>query len=122
MHFKGRKIKVGDKVAVGRRNTVTGIVIGDDGDDHLLLEVPATVGWRGADGEPKFIKKYALDPKKHYWWVDERQLSGHTPVYCSCIECKQHNEWAQPNRRDGSFLCWSCSRDYAWKYPREEAA
>lgn len=34
---------------------------------------------------------------------------------CSCLLCNKFMQWAEPNRCDGSFICYKCKTDYSWK-------
>lgn len=31
---------------------------------------------------------------------------------CNCKKCKEHNEYAEPNQSDGSFICYSCRKGW----------
>lgn len=68
--------------------------------------------------------------KNYYWLIPSAPFdyvllsSGERPevavaierTVLSCVECKNSNQYAEPNRPDGSFLCYCCRTTYGWKY------
>ena len=66
--------------------------------------------------------KYMLTEEEMEYWIFggffDKDLSGggnpHQIIIkkslgCACIKCKDFFEYAEPNRDDGTFKCWSCS-------------
>jgi hypothetical protein len=33
-------------------------------------------------------------------------------IGCTCVKCKNFNEFAEPNRDDGTFICFACCHGY----------
>jgi len=120
MYFRGRKLRDGDKIwAYGVSGAFIGIY--KDADVIILLDSKRG-GHLGKEYLPDVIKQFNLSPEVRYDCFPLRAIEKHEPRVCTCVECKASNDWAEPNMPDGTFLCYSCKKDYAWKYNEARCA
>lgn len=59
------------------------------------------------------IKKGHLDSfyKNNNWSferIDSRSKQSVSSLGCICTRCRARNEWAAPNRKDGTYVCFEC--------------
>jgi hypothetical protein len=50
------------------------------------------------------------------YWIGPLELTAgiknNSDDGCTCRNCGQYNEFAEPNQADGTFLCFACKNGY----------
>lgn len=75
------------------------------------------------DNIKSYISLYVTDVKTHFgkrvsWIAPELIFKNKITVKCEGSLCKKCNDFArmaEPNREDGSFICYSCRSNQLWK-------
>lgn len=74
-----------------------------------ILEYEDTNAWPPS---PDQVAQYGCEKGKFYYWTHCNLIQPNTtqPKIVICKECNTQNEYALPNQKDGSYICYNCPR------------